>query len=211
MLYYPKIGKAYDFPNTLCIAFDKIDGTNMHFDWDREFGWHAFGTRRDCFQWTDLGRQEFSHTHPELADCATLFTQTLADDLEKIFLANPHYHSTNSIRTFAEFAGTLSFAGEHQPDDAMQLVLFDVQLEGYGFIGPRQFVEDFATVRIPRVVYEGRFSGTLSEDVRNGRYQVAEGVIVKAGRGGEDLVMAKIKTQAWLTKLEQMPKRVSVE
>src|SRR3712207_8134788 len=32
-----------------CIAFEKVDGTNLHWDWDREFGWHAFGTRRDDF------------------------------------------------------------------------------------------------------------------------------------------------------------------
>jgi hypothetical protein len=25
--------------------FEKLDGTNLHWYWNRAFGWHAFGTR----------------------------------------------------------------------------------------------------------------------------------------------------------------------
>src|SRR6478672_3764464 len=49
MLYYPKIPGGRDAPLGRYLAFEKYDGTNLHWDWDRDFGWHAFGTRRDQF------------------------------------------------------------------------------------------------------------------------------------------------------------------
>jgi hypothetical protein len=35
------------------VAFEKYDGTNLHRDWDRDFGWHSFGTRRAFERWED--------------------------------------------------------------------------------------------------------------------------------------------------------------
>lgn len=43
MLYYPKIPGSRSALLTPCIAFEKLDGTNLHWDWHRDFGWHAFG------------------------------------------------------------------------------------------------------------------------------------------------------------------------
>jgi hypothetical protein len=70
-------------------------------------------------------------------------------------------------------------------------------------IGPRQFVDDFGHLSIARVIYEGRLTGKFAEDVRTGKYNVAEGVVCKGGTGGEDLWMAKIKTYAYLEKLKK--------
>src|SRR5580704_5591419 len=47
MLHYPKIPGSRNCPSGPCIAFEKYDGTNLHWDWDRDFSFHAFGTRRD--------------------------------------------------------------------------------------------------------------------------------------------------------------------
>src|SRR4051812_33479077 len=41
MLHYPKIPGSRDCPGGRCLAFEKYDGTNLHWDWDRDIGWHA--------------------------------------------------------------------------------------------------------------------------------------------------------------------------
>jgi hypothetical protein len=203
VLYYPKIYDSSTFPCAKCIAFEKYDGTNLHWDWDRDFGWHNFGTRRDAYNLTDAGVAEFCARHAQLAECVEVFHTTLAGGLEEVFRGNDHYLAFQSVRAFTEFLGPNSFAGMHKAEDLKQVILFDVLLEGYGMIGPRQFVADFEHLPSARVVYEGRFTGQFAEDVRTGRYGVAEGVIVKGGEGGDDLHMAKIKTYAYRERLLQ--------
>jgi hypothetical protein len=38
MLHYPKIPASRHAPAGRCVAFEKCDGTNLHWDWDRELG-----------------------------------------------------------------------------------------------------------------------------------------------------------------------------
>jgi hypothetical protein len=52
------------------------------------------------------------------------------------------------------------------------------------------------------VVYRGKFTGKLCEDVRNGKYDVTEGVVCKGVRGGADQWMVKIKTYAYMERLK---------
>ena len=203
MLLYPKIPGSRNAPDGRCIAFEKYDGTNLHWDWDRDFGWHAFGTRRDEFNLTEAGIGEFARKHAHLSQCVGVFQNTLAGGLERIFRDHPGYAEYQSIKAFAEFLGPNSFAGLHREDDAKELRLFDVQTEPFGMIGPAQFVADFGHLPIARVVYEGRLTGKFAEDVRNGKYGVTEGVICKGGTGGPDLWMVKIKTSAYLERLKR--------
>jgi hypothetical protein len=203
MLHYPKIPDTRNCPAGRCVAFEKYDGTNLHFDFDGDFGWHAFGTRRDAFNLTDEGVRQFHQAHPGLDDCVTLFHATLADGLEHVFRNNPCYTSFAAFQAFAEYLGPGSFAGMHRAAEPKQLVLFDVRAEGFGLIGPEPFVADFGHLRSARVLYTGRFTGQFAEDVRRGKYGVAEGVVVKGGAGGPDLWLAKIKTYAYREKLQQ--------
>jgi hypothetical protein len=53
------------------------------------------------------------------------------------------------------------------------------------------------------VVYEGKLTGQLIEDVRQGRYKVNQGVVCKGGAGGSGLWMVKIKTLAYMERLKQ--------
>jgi hypothetical protein len=99
--------------------------------------------------------------------------------------------------------GPNSFAGLHKVDDPKRLVLFDVLAEPFGIFGPQKFVEVFGHLAIAKVVYEGKFTGKFSDDVRTGKFGVAEGVVCKGGKGGDDLWMAKIKTYAYMEKLKQ--------
>lgn len=203
MLHYPKMGGSGTAPLAQCIAFEKYDGTNLHFDWDRDFGWHAYGTRRDVFNLLPDGIASFDAAHPGLEEVAPLFLATLADDLGAVLRDHASYAAYQGVRVFAEFLGANSFAGMHRADDPKELRLFDVELEGYGFVNPWQFVADFGHLSSARVVYQGKLTGKFVEDVRHGRYDVCEGVIAKGGLGGSDVWMCKIKTLAYLERLKQ--------
>jgi hypothetical protein len=203
MLHYPKIYDSRRCPGGRCLAFEKYDGTNTHWDWDRDFGWHGFGTRRDEFNLTEAGIEQFVQRHAHLQQTVNVFRQTLADALEKCLRDHPRYKGFQAFKVFAEFLGPNSFAGLHKLDDPKELRLFDVWADPQGFIGPRQFATDFAHLPIARVVYEGKFTGKFAEDVRRGRYDVREGVVCKGGQGGNDVWMAKIKTHAYMERLKQ--------
>jgi RNA ligase len=203
MLHYPKIPGSRGCPNGRCLAFEKYDGTNLHWDWDRDFGWHAFGTRRDEFNLTEAGVEQFARLHAHLRQCAEVFRATLAEGIEKVLRENPSYREFQAVKVFTEFLGPNSFAGLHKAEDPKELRLFDVQAEAVGIIGPRQFVADFGHLHTARVVYEGKLTGKFAEDVRTGLHGVAEGVVCKGGLGGSDVWMVKIKTYAYLEKLKK--------
>jgi len=203
MLHYPKIPSSRKCPQSRCIAFEKYDGTNLHWDWDRDFGWHSFGTRRDEFNLTDEGIARFALAHANLDGCAAVFLDTLAQGIEEVFLNNPNYAEFASLKVFTEYLGPESFAGLHKTGDAKELRLFDVWAEPFGMIGPKQFVADFGHLRIARVVYEGKLTGQFAEDVRLNKYNTPEGVVCKGGAGGSDLWMCKIKTQSYQERLRQ--------
>jgi RNA ligase len=203
VLYYPKIPGSRDAPPGRCVAFEKYDGTNLHWDWDREFGWHSFGTRRDEFDLSEAGVARFTASHSHLHQCVGVFHSTLAGGLESVFTAHKSFSEFAGFRVFTEFFGQNSFAGLHQSDDPKRLVIFDVSAKLLGMLGPERFVADFGHLPIARVVYRGKLTGQFAEDVRIGKYGVAEGVVCKRGSGGPDLWMAKIKTYAYLEKLKR--------
>lgn len=203
MLHYPKIPGSRDCPGGHCVAFEKYDGTNLHWAWDRDFGWHAFGTRRDEFNLTEDGIQQFLQAHDHLRGCVEVFQATLADGIERVFGDNAWYRSFSSGKVFTEFFGPNSLDGLHKADDPKRLVLFDVRAEPYGLVGPEQFVANFGHLPIARVVYCGKFTGKFAEELRRGNYGVQEGVVCKGGNGGDDLWMAKIKTDAYMERLKK--------
>lgn len=200
-LVYPKIPDSKNSPLKSCIAFEKYDGTNLHWVWERELGWYGFGTRRDRFDLDEKGIYEFNQAHEGLEDATGLFLEDFALALEKIFLENPKYQFSKEIRVFTEFFGPNSFAGMHKKNDPKKLVLFDIEIDE-GIISPEEFVADFQELTIARVVYRGKLTGKFKEGVREGKYNVDEGVVCKGGKG-EGLWMVKIKTYAYLEKLKQ--------
>jgi len=190
-------------PDGRCIAFEKYDGTNLHWEWDRDFGWHSFGPRRDEFNLTDEGIQLFIQQHAHLRQSVDVFRATLADGIEEVFRAHPNYRELQSLKVFTEFFGPNSFAGLHKEGDPKELRLFDVLAEPLGMIGPKQFVADFGHLHSARVVYEGKLTGKFTEDVRLGKYGVSEGVVCKGGSGGADVWMIKVKTHAYMERLKK--------
>ncbi len=203
MLHYPKIPGSNSRTSGRCIAFEKYDGTNLHWDWDRDFGWHSFGTRRDEFNLTPEGIASFAAKHAHLKEAADSFQHQLAQPLHKIFMESETYRAYQTIKIFTEFLGAESFAGLHKQADAKKLILFDVLAEPFGILGPEQFVRDFGHLPSARVVYRGKLTGAFAEDVRKNKYKTAEGVVCKGGKGGADLWMMKIKTDSYMQKLKQ--------
>lgn len=112
------------------------------------------------------------------------------------------YPSAKEIILFSEFRGDKSFAGAHDPKDyTKRCTLIDVEVDGV-MVPPDDFIKKFQGLYQPKVVFQGKFSGQLFVDVRNGKYDVEEGVVVK-GVFNKQVYMAKIKTQAYLDKLKE--------
>jgi hypothetical protein len=200
-LAYPKIPGSKNSPTGKCIAFEKYDGTNLHWIWEAELGWYGFGTRRDRFDLDERGIAEFNASHPGLEEAPQIFIRDFAKSLELIFQDNQQYHCPE-ITVFTEFFGVQSFAGMHQQDDPKQLVLFDVQTDR-GMVDPECFVRDFSSINIAKIVYRGKLTGRFIDEVREGKYQVAEGVVCKGKDNANGIWMVKIKTDAYMKKLQQ--------
>src|SRR5437588_9676467 len=105
MLHYPKIPGSRDSPGGRCLAFEKYDGTNLHWPWDRDFGWHAFGTRRDQFNLTPAGIEQFIQAHEQVGQAPAVFLTTLADGLQRVFRDNDPYRGFSGLTVFTEFLG----------------------------------------------------------------------------------------------------------
>ncbi|MEH1919505.1 RNA ligase family protein [Nostoc sp.] len=200
-LVYPKIPDSKNCPWERCIAFEKYDGSNLHWVWNFELGWYAFGTRRDRFDLDEQGIKQFNAAHPGLEEAPDIFNREFANALEGVFRENQNYQYPE-ITVFTEFFGTNSFAGMHKQDEPKQLILFDVQNDRY-IIHPEQFLQDFSSFNIARVVYSGKLTGKFIHDVREGKYDVNEGVICKGGKNLNSLWMVKIKTYSYQKKLQQ--------
>lgn len=198
-LSYPKIPDGTNCPLKQCVAFEKVDGTNIHFTW--KDGAFKFGTRRDEFPLNDDGIKEFSLAHVGLEEAPLIFLRAFTGILNK---------PTHEVTLFTEFLGKNSFAGAHQPNDKKKLILFDAMVNGK-LLDTKQFLDSFSTYNpplefedefdIPKIVYSGKYTGQFVEDVRAGKYPVNEGVICKGVVKGQ-VYMTKIKTNAYMEKLK---------
>jgi hypothetical protein len=199
-LVYPKIPENSDKFHGKCIAFEKYDGTNLHWKWDPQDGWTHFGTRRTQFPLTKKGMDEFAKEHSELASAPYIFSDVLRDKLTKFFCVNTAYHM-QTILLFTEFYGSNSFAGGHDLNDEHELVMIDVMLNGR-LMSPELFTNVFYGFRTAEIIYRGKYTGQFAEDVRKGKYNVNEGVVVKGIVDGE-VFMTKVKTKDYLKRLER--------
>lgn len=196
MKAYPKIeyfNKGF-FGDTVW-AFDKLDGSNLRMEWNRKRGWYKFGTRNVMINEND----------PNFGESIPIFMEKYSSDLERVF--KKEYSNIESVVVFCEFIGDNSFAGKHLPEDKKDVVLFDVNLYKKGFITPKDFVDNFGHLHIPKVVYKGEYNETLIRDVRKNIWGLKEGVICKGVRKtkGDELVwMTKIKTIEWLDKVKEL-------
>ena len=126
--------------------------------------------------------------------------RNISDKILDFVCENTNYNIYNEVIIFMEYHGPNSFAGQHDPKDIKKLTLIDVMTDRK-IIPPQQFLDDFKDFDIAKVIYKGKYSGQFSEDVRNGKYSVNEGVVCK-GVVDDKVYMCKIKTNAYMNKLQ---------
>jgi hypothetical protein len=178
------------------IAFDKLDGSNIRFEWSRKRGFYKFGTRK----------MMIDRSHKEYGFAIDLFMSKYAEGIDEAF-EGENYEKIPSFVCFAELVGDKSAFGKHDfENDDFDIVLFDIDLYKKGIIPPKQFVEDFKHLRIPRIIYEGELNEAFIDRVKSNEFSLSEGVVckgVKKSRKEKDILFScKIKTDDWFERLK---------
>ena len=185
MKQYPKI-PHYDksFLKKDFVAFDKLDGSNLRFEFSKNKKWYKFGTRKTMFD----------KSNPTFGPAIDIFIEKYGEDLEKVFTEK--YPKIPSFVVFCEWFGENSFAGQHIEGDKMDLVLFEV----YPYkkvLSPWNFIDNFGHLDIPKIIREGKMTEDFYYEIKSNT-DLKEGVICK----GDDFKF-KIKTDLWLEKLKE--------
>ena len=195
MMEYPSIKNTGKYKTIPVMVFEKIDGSNFRAKWTRKSGFSLFGTRT----------QLVDHNTPYWGNIVSLFNETLSDKLHASFSKL----KVDKLVVFGEYYGPNSFAGRHVDDDIHRILPFDVYDEKIkSFMPPEKFYNEIgALVPIPKVLETNiEINSQLIETIREGYYDVAEGVICKGlNRDGSfcgGVPMYKIKTSAYLQKLK---------
>jgi hypothetical protein len=199
MTEYHKIPSARGFKHNRCFAFVKYDGSNVGFSWSKKQGFHKSRLRRGLFGADD----------PYLGWAVKCFQDRYSEPMGKLFTDHKLFRNVREVSVFGEAFGPSSLAGTHKLDEPHEVIAFDIWLHDFGFLGPKEFLEVTKKLEVPvaKCVFDGKFTGQLTEDVRNGKYAekgVFEGVVIKAGKGGDDLEMAKVKTYAYRDRLREI-------
>lgn len=203
MIIYPSMQNSSKAPRKQMIAFNKRDGSNFRAKYIKKKGFQIFGSRNELM---DI-------SHPILGYSITLFQEKYSEYFLSLF-GTKDFRNVNEIEVFGEYFGEHSFAGIHvDPKESMQLEIFDILLfnkSNYKFLLPQEFITYMSLipkVQTPEVIYSGRLTDQFIEDVRNGKYNVFEGVVCKGTeRRGEycgGVWMAKIKTLAYFNLLKE--------
>lgn len=173
-----------------CYAFDKLDGSNMRFEWNRKRGWYKFGTRNNMIDRSSL----------EFGKGIDIFINKYNEDLSRIF--RDKYSKVESFVVFGEYLGENSFAGQHVNSDIKDVVVFDVNQYKRGFIPPKEFIDNFGHIHTPSIIYNGKYDVDLIKSIKENRYNLSEGVIIKGFE--KEIWMTKIKTNEWLNKVRSI-------
>jgi len=196
MKQYLEIQGPNKAPREHCLAFYKYDGSNIRAEWSSKRGWYKFGSRKVLMD----------RTHP-LGDAIDIFLNTYGDDLEKVFRKNKMFRNCQNVTVFGEYFGQNSFAGWHDDKDEKEIVLFDVSIHKQGIMPPATFVKMFGHLKIPEIIYEGKFNESFIQAVKDNKFGLNEGVVVKGllpkGRPPHNLWMAKVKTREWIDRLKK--------
>lgn len=200
MIEYPSIINSAKAPRKKGVAFDKLDGSNFRAKYTQKRGFDVYGTRT----------QLIDETTPFWAEMVTLFKEHQQEPLTKLFKSSKTFRDFREIIVFGEFLGENSFAGRHE-DEPHKIVTFDVMVghKVRKFLKPKEFIDEIAdVVETPKVVYTGNLNDEFIQDVRDGKYNVKEGVIFKcdepSGAFCGGVATCKIKTLAYIARLKEV-------
>lgn len=189
MKHYPSITKEIRHDIDI-IAFDKLDGSNIRAEWNFKRGFYKFGTKN---QLIDANSKPFGIAVPKIKE-------KYEESLAKVFKEQ----GWKDAICFFELWGPSSFAGQHSFQEALDLTLFDVNPYKQGILPPKEFIKFFGHLDIPKVLYEGRVSVELFDQVKQSTLpgMTFEGVVCKGDYGiTRTPIMFKVKSRAWLEKL----------
>jgi hypothetical protein len=175
--------------NVTVTAFDKLDGSNIRAEWSAKNGFHKFGARTRLLDPAER----------PLGEAIDLINEKYSESLSKAFYDNKYGRAL----AFFELWGPNSFAGNHE-DEKHTVTLIDVNPYKRGILPHMEFRKLFdGYIDIPNILFTGRIGIPFIEAVRNSTLEnmTFEGVVCK-GVGKKGLVMFKIKSKAWITKVK---------
>lgn len=182
-------GKYWNIP---IFAFDKIDGSNLRFEYSHKRGFYKSGTRH----------MMIDETHDTFGFAVSMFKEKYSEGMSRIFKSKD-YRNIQSFVCYAELIGEKSEFGQHDfVNDKFDMVLFDISLYKKGFLEPKTFIKDFGSLGIPEVIYEGNLNKEFVEEVKENKYNLKEGVICKGKVKKDMLYYCKIKTNDWHQRLK---------
>lgn len=171
-------------------VFDKLDGSNLSWEWNAKRGWFRQTTRQRLFDASDY---QFGFTLQKFQELLEVSGQ---------FYTYLKAHDPKSLIIVTELFGPESFAGSHGDPKGLSLYVLDVIVDGR-FLLPKELTSQKPKgMPMPKVISTGdtQWDKKLVEDVRESRYNSNEGVVAKsASRAG---VFAKIKTLAYLERIK---------
>lgn len=166
-------------------TFDKLDGSNLRFEWDCKKSWHKFGTRSRLFDDTDC----------VFGEAIKLWLEGNGPKLEAIAISKKWKH----VIAYAEFYGPSSFAGSHINEEPKQLDVFDIAVNKQGFLMPEDFLD--ISNQFSSAKYLGHFlwDHAFVQDVYENKVSgvTFEGVIGKRG-SKHNFEQVKAKTKLWV-------------
>jgi len=186
MLAYPKMPNSTNAPfGAHCVAFNKLDGSNLRWLWTDKKGWCRQGTRVRLFDQSD----------DMFGPAIEQFMNELADPLEQRIRDLRQKNFT----VFTEWWGVKSFAGNHEADDPKFINVIEVADQKERMLDVYSYLEAFGDWA-PRIVYQGEITEEFIQDVRANKFQTEEGVVVK-GLVKKKPFMFKVKTDEYKKKL----------
>jgi hypothetical protein len=184
-------------------GFDKIDGSNFRAEWNKKLskksqftnGFGKFGTRTETIK----------NANNPYTEAVNIFMDKYSAPLDKIFCENKLFRGIDTITVYGEFAGCLSFAGQHNwiYEENFDVTMFDMFLYKKDFVKPRDFIDLFEHLGIPKLLYSGVLDENLVKDIEYNKYKVKEGLVLKGVDEGK-VFMMKVKTKEWLDKVRAM-------
>lgn len=160
MKQYHSIEYYKDYIGLHIIAFNKIDGSNLRFEYSQKRGFYKFGTRNMMI---DEKSEPFGFA-------IKLFLDKYQEGLTKIFKSKD-YRDIQSFVCYAELHGPKSEFGQHDfINDKFDITLFDVDRYKKGFVEPKKFVEDFQHLGIPTIYYIGNLTKEFINVVKKSNF-----------------------------------------
>jgi hypothetical protein len=190
MKKYPSITKEVIYDEKYYF-FDKIDGSNIRAEWEKNKGFTKFGSRE----------KQITKETPYLGESIDLIKE-----YEQIFTEIFDGRGYKSAVVFFEFFGENSKFGRHTKEKH-HVLLIDVSVYKKGFLNPSKFMSLFEDkVPTANLLLYSEFTPEIESIIKSGKLlgTTYEGVVCKADRAkvSHPPKMFKVKTDQWISDLK---------